>query len=264
MIKYIPAFVLLISASAADTVKVPFSDPSRPGTVKVSLINGGITVKGYDGKEVLVEANSGERHHRPAERTDGLHRIDMVGSGLNVEESENVIRIGTRSPNDNASIVIQVPFATSLKLNTINGGSISVDQVRGDLELEDTNGSITATHISGSVIAHALNGRVLVTFDEVKANKSLSFSSLNGAIDVTLPANTKANVKLKSDNGEVYTDFDINLTSSGRQPTVEDSRSGKGKYRIQFDRGVFGTINGGGPDMSFTTFNGNVYLRKAK
>ena len=94
------------------------------------------------------------------------------------------------------------------------------------------------------------------------APTNVSQSSLNHSFVSTITWTAK--VKLKSDNGEVYTDFDIALTSTGRQPTVEDSRSGKGKYRIQFDRGVFGTINGGGPDMSFTTFNGNVYLRKAK
>ncbi len=30
-----------------DRFSIPFSDPSRPGTVKVGLISGGITVKGY-------------------------------------------------------------------------------------------------------------------------------------------------------------------------------------------------------------------------
>ena len=59
-------FTLLVLASAAtalwsqdnaaDRVVVPFSDPGKPGLVKAHLINGGIMVKGYDGKEVIVEA----------------------------------------------------------------------------------------------------------------------------------------------------------------------------------------------------------------
>jgi DUF4097 and DUF4098 domain-containing protein YvlB len=92
----------------------------------------------------------------------------------------------------------------------------------------------------------------------------MSFSTLNGDIDVTLPADTKAKVKMKSDNGEIYSDFDVRLDASGRQPVVEDSRSGKGKYRVRFDKAMYGTINGGGPEMQFTTFNGNVYIHKAK
>jgi hypothetical protein len=27
---------------------------------------------------------------------------------------------------------------------------------------------------------------------------------------------------------------------------------------------VYGTINGGGPEMTFTTFNGTIFIRKAK
>jgi len=27
---------------------------------------------------------------------------------------------------------------------------------------------------------------------------------------------------------------------------------------------MFGTINGGGPELALTNFNGNIYLRKAK
>ena len=41
---------------SSDRVAVPFSDPGKPGLVKANLINGGIIVKGYDGKEVIVEA----------------------------------------------------------------------------------------------------------------------------------------------------------------------------------------------------------------
>ncbi len=36
-----------------DRVTVPFSDASRPKTLKASLINGSITVKGYDGKDAI-------------------------------------------------------------------------------------------------------------------------------------------------------------------------------------------------------------------
>ena len=37
-------------------VTVPFSDPSRPGSVEVTMVMGSITVKGTNRKDVLVEA----------------------------------------------------------------------------------------------------------------------------------------------------------------------------------------------------------------
>ena len=144
-----------------------------------------------------------------------------------------------------------------MKLHDVNGGELSVDHVTGDVELDITNGKATATHISGSAVVHALNDRVLVTLDKVTPDKPMSFSSLNGDIDVTLPADVKARIKLKSDNGAVYSDFDIQVDASSRKPVVQG-------HKIQFDRAMYGVINGGGPEMQLTTFNGNIYIRKAK
>ncbi len=269
--KQLALFLLFATGSAfsqdaqPDRVTVPFSDPSRPKTLKVSLINGSITVKGYDGKDAIVEGRpeSGGRHKR-AERSDGMRRIDMQGTGLVVEESENILKVGTRSINEDMQLTIQVPYNTSLKLSTVNGGDILVDHIVGDVELQDTNGKVTATHISGTAVVNALNGKVLVSFDKISGDKPMSFGSLNGDIDVTLPADVKAKVKLKSDNGAVYSDFDIQMDASARKPIVQDSQSGHGKYRVQFDKAMFGLINGGGPEMQLTTFNGNIYIRKAK
>src|SRR6266852_5247161 len=61
---------LVWSQDSGDRITVPFSDPSRPHTLKVGLINGGITVKGYDGKDAIIETRSGqsgehERRHVP-------------------------------------------------------------------------------------------------------------------------------------------------------------------------------------------------------
>src|SRR5690242_6727935 len=95
-----------------DRVTVTFSDPSRPKTLRASLLNGSITVSGYQGREAIIEARSEPgrgRARRREERSDGLRRIDVPGTGLAVEESDNVITVGTRSPNENANLAIQVP-----------------------------------------------------------------------------------------------------------------------------------------------------------
>ena len=91
----------------------------------------------------------------------------------------------------------------------------------------------------------------------------MSFTSMNSNIDVTLPATTKANLKLRSDNGGTWSDFEIQLRSSPIT-TLDDQRAGGGRYRIQTDRTINGTINGGGPDVDMRTLNGNIYIRKGK
>jgi len=46
---------------SSDRVVVTLSDPSRPARVKASLINGGITVKAHEGKDIIVEAHARNR-----------------------------------------------------------------------------------------------------------------------------------------------------------------------------------------------------------
>src|SRR5438105_671975 len=83
-----------------------------------------------------------------------------------------------------------------------------VSGVDGEFDINDVNGEVDLKNIGGSVVAHALNGHVLVTFNRIDPQKPMAFSSLNGDIDVTFPADLKANVSLRTDNGEVYSDFD--------------------------------------------------------
>ena len=53
------------------------------------------------------------------------------------------------------------------------------------------------------------------------------------------------------------------MQASSSQPIVEDSRGHGGKYRVKIDKTVKGTINGGGAELQFTNFNGQIYIRKA-
>jgi len=113
-------------------------------------------------------------------------------------------------------------------------------------------------------VAHSLNGAVTVVMDRVTAGKPMSFTSLNGKIDVTLPADTKARLRLKTDNGSAYSDFDVKLEPDSSKPVLENSSAGKGRYKIRMDRSLYGSINGGGPEIQFKTVNGNIQIRKGK
>src|SRR5215471_3758547 len=68
---------------------VNFSDPSRPGLLKVNLFNNGITVRSYNGKEIVVETTSRRGRQRPDRTSDGLIRIDTNTAGLTIEEENN-------------------------------------------------------------------------------------------------------------------------------------------------------------------------------
>ena len=255
------AFAQGQTQAGVDRIPVTLSDPSRPARVKVSMVNGGITVKGYEGKEVVVEARS--RNRDSARNEGGPKRLTIATTGLTVEEENNEVNINTESYMRPIDIVVSVPTHTSLKLRAVNDGDIAVTGVDGELDVDDVNGSVTLNNVSGSVVAHALNGHLYATLTRVDPQKAMAFSSLNGDIDVTFPADLKANVSIRSDQGDVFSDFDVQLQATAPQPVVEDSRGHGGKYRVKIDKTVRGTINGGGPEIQFRNFQGKIYIRKA-
>ena len=247
--------------STPDRITVNLSDPSRPGLVKLSMVNGGITVKTHDGKDIVVEARG--RNQERERESSGPKRLYISTTGLSVEEENNEVRVSTESYARTIDVTLTVPVHTSLRLRAVNDGDIVVNGVDGELDVDDVNGSVTLNNVSGSAVAHALNGRLLATFTHVTPQKPMAFSSLNGDIDVTFPPDVKANVSIKSDRGDVFSDFDVQLQASVPQQVVEDGRGYGGKYRVRIDKTVHGTINGGGPEYQFTNFQGGIYIRKA-
>ncbi|MCU1333949.1 MAG: hypothetical protein JWM08_2941 [Candidatus Angelobacter sp.] len=252
-----------LCAQSDNKVTVPLSDPSRPVNLRAHLVSGSITVKGADVKEVMVEARArGEESHSGG-RGEGMKRIPMTSTGLNIEAENNNVRISTDSYQRTIDLTITVPTHTSVSLHSVNDGNIVVSGIDGDLDVNNVNGEVDLKNIGGSVVAHALNGHVVATFNRVDPQKPMAFSSLNGDIDVTFPADLKANVSLRTDNGEVYSDFEVKVLPNAPQQTVEDNRGRGGKYKVKIDKNVRGTINGGGQEIQFKNFNGNIYIRKA-
>ncbi len=246
---------------------VPLSEPGKPYKLDVGLVSGSIKVTVYEGKDIVIDATGGERKNKRERETNdnkaGMRRI-AGGESLDVtaHEKGNTVTIGSDIPNKPINLTIKVPQgATSVKLSTVNGGSIVANDLSGALEVSNVNGYIDLTNISGSVVANTVNGKVLVTFKSIDPRAAMAFSSLNGNVDVTFPAGLKANVKARSDRGDVFSDFDMvtDKTQSKANKTAKD-----GMYRLSIEDWIYGKIDGGGPEMMLKTMNGNIYIRKAK
>jgi hypothetical protein len=245
----------------ADRVTVPLTDASRPALIDVSLVQGSITVRGASRKDVLVIARPQE--DRPRRGLDaaatGMRRIPQT-AGFRIAEEGNRVHVRSDSPNRAITFEIEAPARSNLKLSTVNGGEILVENIEGELDVSNTNGGITLNRVAGSVNAGTTNGSVRATLTRVTAQKEMAFTSLNGTVDVTLPPETRANLRLRSDRGDVYSDFDVQLAPSAS--VIQENRGSNGRYRISRNRSIVGAINGGGPEFELRTFNSNVYVRK--
>jgi DUF4097 and DUF4098 domain-containing protein YvlB len=247
----------------ADQVTVSWSDPGRPGTVEISSLSGGMTVKGSDRKDVLIISRQRGGNRQPPPSTGGLKRLTQSG-GFSVEEERNVLEVQSHSMSRTLDFEVHVPLRTNLKLSTTNNGVITVDNVEGDMELNNINGAIFMNGVGGSIVANTTNGAVKATMTRLTAAKAMAFTTLNGTVDVTLPAATKATFKLRSDMGDVFTDFDLQLTPVATPRSRDNRRDGNGRFEIEVNKAIQGTLNGGGPEIELRTFNGTVYLRKGQ
>ncbi|MBN2011468.1 hypothetical protein JW960_19200 [candidate division KSB1 bacterium] len=267
VISFITATSLLSVDNSTDKLVVQFSNPDQPGSIKLGLVNGGITVTGYDGKDVIVEATSRSKSiekENVEKDAKGMFRIPISSTGLEIIEEDNEMEINVESWKRTIDVTVKAPFKTNLELNCVNAGDIYIEKIDGEIDVDNTNGKITLNDISGSVVANALNKDIFATLNKVNPEKPMSFSTLNGDIDVTFPANIKASVKLKSDNGEIYSDYEIQLEKNAKKVIEENKRGKGGAYHIEIEKWISGTINGGGQDMSFTSFNGDIFIRKNK
>lgn len=261
---------LLAQTKNHEEMVVPLSDPGKPVILEAHLMTGSIKVVGYEGKEVLVQVflDSTRDRDRDEDNGDddsrGMKRIGTPG-GLDIraEENENTVRINADAQHNKiAELVIKVPQNTTrINVGTINGGELTVTNVSGKIEIHNVNGGITATGISGSVVANTVNGNITVKFKSVDANAAMAFSNLNGKVDITLPADTKANLKMKSGNGDLFSDFDIAIDKTAPKEETKDEGH---FHQIKIEDWVLGKINGGGPEIMMESQFGSVYIRKAK
>ena len=338
-----------------DRAVVPLSNPTKPAKIEVTVMRGSITVKGYQGKDVVVEARVREKalagfgygipystggyaiappatpapptaptpaplptpsaraghidekaqkeleaqlaatmadqealakriardyekgagaysqffqddkkaREEKEKKIAGMKQLPGSSSGLEVEEEDNVVTVSTQSWKAATDLIIQVPVTSSLEVRSSMDGAVVIEGVSGEIDINNINGPVTLTSVSGNTLVHTVNGDITVVLTRVAADKPLSFSTMNGDIDVTLPGDVKANLKMKSEQGEIYSDFDINMS---RQPVRSDAaeKTDQGKDRITFDKSLYGLINGGGQEFSFNTFSGDIYIRKKK
>lgn len=263
-------------------VDVPLTSPDKPVSLVVEVFMGGIDVQGYNGKTVLVEAKiseakedkkfnldldvdlDNEKEAKKKRDTDGMFHIKKSSAaGFSIEEENNVVEIKS-SPFFHGKVVdliIKVPFATAVKARGMASGKIDISNVTGDIEVKHSNGDLNLTGLSGTVVANTMNGDVKVAFKKVNLSKPMSFSTFNGDVDVTFPADAKFSLKLKTDHGEIFSDFQLKTIEKPMENPAQ--RKGK-KFVVKFDKAIFADLNGGGEEVSFKTFSGDIYIRKLK
>ncbi len=282
--QFLIIIVILISAyctmaQTSGDFAVPLTDPNKRGKLKAHLNYGSITVKGTARKDILVKYSSNDDNDRDHDRDDdddnrhknknknesssnskaGLKKISNGTMDLEVTEHDNIVKASSDSWNNKMNLEIEVPSGFDLNVSTYNDGDLVISNIQGEIELTNYNGEITAENISGSVVATTYNGGIKVTFDKVTEGAPMSYSTFNGDIDITFPATFKGTLKMKTEQGEILSGFDMSMIKSG---PIQKKDAKSGTYKVVIDEWVKGDINGGGPEFSMKNYNGDIIIRK--
>jgi hypothetical protein len=227
---------------------VHLSQPGKAFTLNVNIGRAAIHVTGYDGAAIIVGVETYETKDRES--------VDVTAHEKNNE-------VDVEASNGKAvKLNIKVPKTAGIfKLGSVNGGTIMVSDVTGNLELQNRSGGIVAENISGSVVASTLSGRITVSFKSVDAGTAMAFSTLSGGINIRFPASLKANLKIKSDHGKIYSDFEL-ASDPAHPQTLKTEKDGF--YHLSIDDWIYGRVGGGGPEMLIKNTSGDIYIWKGK
>ncbi|MEM9076747.1 MAG: DUF4097 family beta strand repeat-containing protein [Bacteroidota bacterium] len=209
-----------------------------------------IIVRTHSKNELLIKANS---NSEVSERAKGLRLVgeggeDNTDVGFYVVQDGNTLIVKNLRKNESARIFL--PKDQNVSVKSTWNGDIDIDGFSGEVEANARlNGSVDVRNVNGPVTANALNGDIDVFFNTVKQDSPISIYTTNGAVDVSMPSSTPAQVSLSSTNGEIYSNFDL-------------KREEKEGLKSYSRRSVKAAINNGGVNISLKSTNGNIYLRK--
>ena len=282
-VKFIPIFAITVFSCANLSAQNPEYkthiskefEVNPTSVLAVYNIEGHIKVEGYNGDKVLIEIDETISAKTEAILQEGKNEFkfefEQKGDSLlayisspwdsrpnrNNQQWKNNKNI---EYNTNLNFTIKVPKTLNLSVSTINNGDITVTGTTGLIAANNINGKITLKDIAAAKYVHTINGDVNINFLSLPPDNA-KFYTLNGKMTVFLPTNFSADCDLKSFNGAFFTDFENVEKLPSKVSKISVSHDGKSTQKLsKTDVVRFGN---GGKNLSFETFNGNIYIKKS-
>jgi hypothetical protein len=250
---------------------ITFSGPVSAQTVVVDNVFGSVEIKGVAGDQVHLTAEKTIKAESDEELAKALAEVH-----LDITEENNEVKIIVDGPfrKEDGSVhfhgrdregysfsydfCIEVPKNAKIDVNTISDGDITVTGMHNDFDVENINGGIEMSDMVGSGKAYALNEDLTVAFAR-NPEGHCYFGSLNGKVKITFQSPLSADLRFKTFNGEVFSDFPV--TYLPRKGLVEKGTK-KGKTTYKTDPWTPVRVGEGGPSIDLDGFNGDMYVLK--
>lgn len=220
------ALVLAVAAAVATTnlaaQETRFTPTLRPGQqLSITTVDGDVTVSRGSGSTAEIVATKRVR------RGDGS-RVKAV-----MEESSDGVKIctvylhkgeadrntcrgdssGNWSGGDNSDIdisyAVKLPTGVSLSVNTVDG-SVDARGVDAPSSIRSVDGSITFEGVAPRDL-NTVDGDIHATITGGTATTEMTFRTVDGSIDITLPADVAISVKGSTVDGSFSSEFPMTI-----------------------------------------------------
>ena len=227
------------------------------GTLKITEVDR-VSIEGHSGSGIIIQVK-GDAEQYQDERATGLREInargltDNTGLGLFQSTAGNVVKIEQLSPHSKERYIFKVPagVAVSYEHSTHNGKKLMIKDVKGELEVSTHYNSVALSNCDGPMAINTVYGEIEADFTGVDLRQDIKLHSSYKHVDVTVPTSIKANFRLNTSYGKMFTDLELNM-----------DRAGGGEMKEVNPHKITGQLNGGGIDFSITATYKNIYLRK--
>ncbi|TVZ55948.1 hypothetical protein OD91_1222 [Lutibacter sp. Hel_I_33_5] len=259
-------FILILLVSSLVTAQKKEFKYALSGVTKVVLSSGTkIVLTSTNKAELTIKDNTrNHKEHDHWRRNDpkkedkrkGLTAIypggkdNTNGYGFSINKEGNILYVSDlKSMHQRRGLKITLPKNMNISVDAGNLGSIEMTGFTGEIEASANVGKIQMKNVTGPITVDANVGKVDIDFDKVSQSSPITISTSVSEIDVAIPANTKANLELKT-QGTVYTNFDFDMPKK------------KGLQNVSGRKSIISKLNNGGVKIYIKSSMGNIYLRK--
>jgi hypothetical protein len=249
------ATVVVVTPAAAQDDNWTWRKALAAGrTIEIKGINGSISATAASGSQVEVVARKSSRRSdtddvklEVVEHADGVTICALYPTPRGKRPNECLPGREGRMNNEKNDVTVdfevRVPRGVEFTGRSVNG-SVRASGLTADAEAYTVNGSVRV-ETTGLARAGTVNGNLNVRMGRTNWTEDLDFGTVNGSIVIEMPGTVDADVEASTVNGSFASDWP--MTVKGRW----------GPKRVN------GQIGSGGRDLTLSTVNGDIDLRKS-
>ncbi len=216
------------------------------GRLSLDNVNGPVRITTWDRAEVKLDAVKRAKHQED---------LDQVK--IEIESKPDRLQIHTRYPdsktsagrraNNSVSVDYTLTVPRSVRLDKVSSvnGTVDIDGVRGEVEASTVNGTLKASGLAATAELSTVNGSLTANFEHLDGVKSVSLKTVNGRVELELPASANADVSASTLNGSIGGDVEV-------------------KKNWPVGREVKTRLGDGGTKIHASSVNGGIRIHLAK